>query len=115
MLTASQAHFRSGERFVDRRTGLREEPRPILADVQAVLETYAEFAVDGDHRLVAEAHPRLNRSLVPSDEVRPLVAIEADAVAGPMGKTGNPVVGAEARLGDHLPCGRVNSLARRSG
>src|SRR5262245_61157343 len=86
----------SRKRLVDRRARLTEELRAALSDVEAVLEADAELAVDGDHRLVAEAHARLQRRLVAAHEVRPLVAIETDTVAGPVGKTRHLVVGTEA-------------------
>src|SRR5262245_65164398 len=96
------ARRRSCKRLIDGRAGLREEFRAVLGDVQAILEPDAELAVDRDHRLVAEAHAGLQRRLVAAHEVRPLVAVEADAVAGAMRQAGHLVAGAETGVGDHL-------------
>src|SRR6185436_18997619 len=82
-----------GLRLLDRLRLRREELRPALGDVQAVLETNSELAVDRDHRLVAEAHARLDLRRVPSHEVRPLVAIHADTVPCAVWKTRHLVVG----------------------
>src|SRR5437763_9355720 len=86
----------SGEWTIDGRTWLGKKLRAALGDVETVLEPDPEFAIDGDHRLVAEAHARLERRLVAADEVGPLVAVEADAVAGAMRKARHFVVRPES-------------------
>src|ERR1043166_6852721 len=105
----------SGKWTVDGRTWLRKKLRAVLGHVETVLEPDPEFAVDGDHRLVAEAHARLERRPVAAGEVGPLVAVKADAVAGTMGKTGHFVVRSEAGVGDDLARGRIDGLARHAG
>src|SRR5262245_28326221 len=102
----------SRERAIDRRTRLGEEFRAALGDVGAVLQADAELAVDRDHRFVAEAHARLQRRLVAAHEVGPLVAVEADAVAGPVGKARHLVVGTEAGVGDHLASRSIDRFTR---
>src|SRR5262249_46525325 len=52
------------EWLVDRGALLAEELRTAFGHVEAVLQTHAEFAVDGDHRLIAEAHAGRERRLV---------------------------------------------------
>src|SRR5262249_37139680 len=101
-------------RPVNRLTRLREEVSALLVDVHVVLEPDAELAGYGDHRLVAETHAGLDRRRVGFHEVRPLVVVEADAVAGPVGQAWKFVSGPEAGVGDHLACGRVDRLARRA-
>ena len=86
----------------------------VVGHVDAVLEADAELAVDGDHRLVAEAHARRQRRLVAAHEVGPLVAVEADAVAGAVGQSRHLVVGTEAGVGDHLARRGVDGFARRA-
>src|SRR6185312_14449484 len=92
----------------------REHPRSVLRDVQTILEPDAELAIDGDRRLVAEAHAGLDPGRVALHEVRPLVAIESDPVAGAVRQAGHLVTRAEAGAGDHLPRGRVDGFARRA-
>src|SRR5262245_29920717 len=65
------------KRLVDRGARLGEELRAALGDVQAILQANAELAVDGDHRLVAEAHAWCELGLVAAHEVRPFVAVHA--------------------------------------
>src|SRR5437763_14729771 len=93
----------SGKGLIDRRARLREELRTRLGDVQTVLEPNSEFAVDGDHRLVAEAHARGDWRLVAAHEVGPFVAVEADAVAGAVRQPGHFVARPETGVRDHLP------------
>src|SRR5207247_3129510 len=102
----------SRKRPVDRRTRLREPLRAGFGDVETVLESDPELTVDRDHRLVAEAHPGLQRRLVPPHEVRPLVTVEADAVTCAVRQAGHFVIGAEPGVGNHLARGRVDCLAR---
>src|SRR6266487_574162 len=105
----------SSEWTVDGRTWLSEKLRAVLGDVQTVFESNTELAVDGDHRLVAEAHAGLQRRLVAANEVRPFVAVETDAVAGTVGKTWHFVVRAETRVGDHFARRGVDRLTRHAG
>src|SRR5436309_2763833 len=101
----------SGEWTVNSRTWLGEKLRAVLRDVQAVFESDAELAVDRDHRFVAETHARLQRRLVAANEVRPFMAVEADAMARAVGKSGDLVVRPEVRVRDHLARRRVDRLA----
>src|SRR5215207_6638657 len=89
----------SAERLVDRHTLRREEAGALLGDVETVFQADAELAIDGDHRLVAEAHSRRDRRGVAADEVGPLVAVEPDAMAGAVRQSRHPVVRAEAGIG----------------
>src|SRR5262245_35237767 len=70
----------SAERPIDGGTLRGEEAWPLLRDVQAILEPYSEFTVDGDHGLVAEAHARLYRRRVAADEIGPFVTVHPDAM-----------------------------------
>src|SRR5215831_15216280 len=92
----------------NRLTLRREKLRSALRDVQTVLEPDAELAVAHDRRLVTEAHARLDLLRVAFDEVGPLVAIEADTVAGAVGKPRDLVAGTEPRIGDHPARRRVD-------
>src|SRR6266536_5079659 len=105
----------SSEWTVDGRTWLGEKLRSALRNVEAVLQSNPELAVDGDHRFVAETHPRLQHRLVAANEVRPFVAVETDAVAGTVGKTWHFVVRAETRVGDHFARRGVDRLTRHAG
>src|SRR5215831_15786850 len=104
----------SPERPVDRLALPREEHRALLGDVKTILEADPELAVDRDRRLVAETHPGLEPRGVAPHEVRPLVAVEADAVAGAVREARQFVAWAEAGLGDQTACRGVDRLARRS-
>ena len=101
-------------RLFDRRTLWREHLRPCVGDVQTVLETNPELAIDHDRRLVAEAHSRLNLGRIPTDEIRPFVAVETDTMPGAMRKTWNLVVGTKPRAGDDFSRRGVHRLARRA-
>src|SRR6476659_3351843 len=80
------------KRLVNRGRLLRKEAHAVVSHVDAVLEPDAELAGDRDHRLVAEAHPGRERRRVALGEVRPLVPVEADAVAGAVGEARQLVV-----------------------
>src|SRR5882672_10087715 len=104
----------SGEWTIDGRTWLGKKLRTVLSDIETVLEPDPEFAVDGDHRFVAEAHAGLERGLVAADEIGPLVAVEADAMAGAMRKARHFVVRPESGVGDDLSRSGVDRLARHA-
>ena len=93
---------------------LGEHFRAALGDVHAVFEADAEFAVDGDGRLIAEAHAGLNFRLVAFDEIGPFVTVEADAVAGAMRQAWDTVAGSETSLGDDIAGGGVDGFTSRA-
>src|SRR5262245_14713346 len=101
-------------RLVDRLAGLREEMCTGVVEVHAVFEPNAELAGDGDHRLVAEAHAWRHGCLVALHEVRPLVVLEADAMAGAMGQAGRLVSGSKAGVFDDLARRRIHRLTWRA-
>src|SRR5688572_21259622 len=104
----------SGEWLVDRRTRLRKVCRATLGHIETVFEADAELAVDGDHRLVAEAHAGRKRRLVAAHEVGPLVAVEPDAMSSAVGKPWHFVIRSEAGVGDHLAGRGVDRFTRRA-
>src|SRR5262245_44320640 len=105
----------SSEWTVDGRTWLTEKLRSALSDVQAILQSDAELAVNRDHRFVAETHARPQRRLVAANEVRPFVAIETDPVSRAMGKPRDFVVRPEPGVRDDLACRRVDLFAGHAG
>src|SRR5438876_9622313 len=105
----------SSEWTVDGRTWLGEKLRSGLRNIEAVFESDAELTVDRDHRFVAEAHAGLQRRLVAANEVRPFMAVEADAMSRAVGESGDFVVGAETCVGDHLARRRVDRFAGHAG
>src|SRR5581483_5991444 len=104
----------SAEGLINRGALRGEHLRAAFGDVEAVFQTDTEFAVDGDHRLVAEAHSGLDAGLVAAHEVGPFVSVESDAVAGAVRQARHLVIRAEAGVGDHLARGGVHRLAGRS-
>src|ERR1700679_2086433 len=74
----------SGKGLIDGRRLLCEGARAVLGDIHTVFQTNAELAVNGDHRLIAKGHTRLQLQLVAAYQVGPLVNIQADSVTGPM-------------------------------
>ena len=87
--------------------------RAVLRDEDDVLVAHAHLAGDVDPRLVAEAHARPELGRVALHQVRPLVAVHADAVAHAVREVLVP--GPEAALLDHAPSGRVHRLASTPG
>src|SRR5690242_15049382 len=65
---------RLSERLVDRRTLRAEQPRPRVRHVKTILQPDAEFPVNRDRWLVAEAHARRQRRSISAYQVSPLVA-----------------------------------------
>src|SRR5215510_6203215 len=106
---------KSAERLIDRRALGGEQARALFGEVETVFQSDAEFTVDGDHRLVAETHSRPQQSLVSPNEIRPLMAVEADAVSGAVRQPRNLVVGAKAGVGYHFARSRVHRFASRAG
>src|SRR5207244_8458870 len=82
--------------------------RPRLRDEDAVLVADAHLAGDVDPGLVGEAHPRPQLRRVAAHQVRPLVAVHADAVAHAVREV--LVAGPEAGLLDHAAGGGVHGL-----
>src|SRR5437660_687112 len=91
---------------------MSEEFRTLISDVEAVFETNAELAVDDDRRLVAEAHPGLNWSLVAAHKVGPFVTVETNAVARAMRQAGHFVVRTKAGIRDHFARRGIDHLTR---
>jgi hypothetical protein len=58
----------------------------VFSDVPVVFEADAEFASDVDAGFVGEAHAGDEWSVVAADEIGPLVAVHADAVAETVGE-----------------------------
>src|SRR4029077_5546062 len=80
-------------------------------DVETILQTHAELAVDHDRRLIAKAHARLNRRFVAAHEVSPFMTFKADAVAGPMRQARRFVIRTKACVGDYFSRGVINGFA----
>ena len=85
----------------------------VFGDVPVVFETDAELAGDVDAGFVGEAHAWSQRSGVAANEIGPLVAVHADAVADAVGEVF--IVGAVAGGGDDIACGCVDGLALHAG
>src|SRR5919197_870503 len=64
--------------------GVQRLRASIVGDDRDVLDTHAEAAGEVNAGLDGERHTRAKRLGVPRDEVRMLVAVEADPVPGPM-------------------------------
>src|SRR6476660_9339262 len=96
------------ERILERRTLRRHELRAIRGDDHVILESHAKLARNVDPRLVAERHARLELLCVALPEVRPLVAVHADAVADAVREV--LVARAEAGVRDDLAGGGVHRL-----
>src|SRR5258708_2924342 len=108
MRHGSRALPGSAERLVNCHALLRKKARTILGDVEAILKTHAELVVVGDHRLVAEAHSRLELGLVALHEVGPFVSIESNAVSGTMRESRDFIARSIARVGDDLSRRRID-------
>lgn len=102
-----------GEGIFERGALRGEHVASIGGDDPVVFEADAELADDVDSGLVGEGHVGFERKGVASDEIGPLVAVHADAVAEPMAEV--LVAGAVARVGDDLAGGCVDGLAGGSG
>src|SRR4051812_35650460 len=100
------------KRLVDRRALLREKSWPIRRDIETVFQANAELTIDHDCRLVAKTHPGLDRRLIATHEVGPLVTVEPDTVPGAMRQSGDFVIGTKPGISDHLARCGIDSLAR---
>src|SRR5712691_11905137 len=98
----------SSKRLIDRGTLIRKELWTRFSDVQAVLQTNSELAIDDNRGLIAEAHAWLDRGLVAAHEVGPFMSIESDAVTRAVRQSRSFVVGTKARVGDHFARGGVH-------
>src|SRR5437763_15677069 len=72
------------ERMLQARALRREQLRAVCSDVHVVFQTHAELAANVNPRFIAEAHAGLQPQSVAAHQVRPLVAIHADAVSEPV-------------------------------
>src|SRR5438132_11893534 len=88
------------ERLIDGRALPAEGARAVFGDIQAIFQTHAEFAIDGDGGLVAETHAGFQLRLVAAYQVGPFMAVQPDAVAGPVGQPRNLVARTESEIGD---------------
>src|SRR6266478_3509094 len=98
-----------GEGVFEAGTLRGEHLAAVFGDVPVVFEADAELAGDVDAGLVGEAHAWGEWGGVAADEVGPLVAVHADAVAEAVGEV--LVVGAVAGGGDDVAGGGVDGLA----
>src|ERR1700753_1775818 len=103
------------EWLIDSRALFGKHARTVFGDIHAIFQANAELARHGDRGLVAEAHPRLDERLVAAYQVGPLMAVEADAVAGPVRQAGKFVVRSEPGVGDDFAGGGVHRLAGGAG
>src|SRR5271170_6713717 len=108
-------HYRSGggEGVFEAGALRGEHLAAVFGDVPIVFEADAELAGDVDAGFVGETHARGERGGVAADEVGPLVAVHADAVADAVSEVF--VVGAVAGGGDDVARGGVDSLALDAG
>src|SRR5882757_4517041 len=108
-------YYRSsdGERVFETWALRGEHFAAVFGDVPVIFEADAELAGDVDAGLVGEAHAGGERCGVAADEVGPLVAVHADAVADAVGEMF--VVGAVAGGGDDVAGGGVDGLALDAG
>src|SRR5689334_23685399 len=97
------------ERLLQGRAGRGEQLGAFLGDVHAILQAHPELATLVHPRLVAETHARRQLALVAAHQVRPFMAVHADAVAQAMREVA--VVGTEARVGDDLARGAIHRFA----
>src|SRR5260370_27282842 len=102
------------KRIVNRRTLMREKLRTVLSDVKTVFQANSKLAVDHDRWFVAKAHAGLNRRLVATHKVSPLVTVEADAVTGAMRQARRLVIGTKAGFAEHFPRRIIHCFARRA-
>ena len=85
----------------------------VFGDVPVVFKADAELAGDVDAGFVRETHAGGERSGVAADEIRPFVAVHADAVTYAVGEV--LVVGTVAGGGDDAAGGGVDGLALDTG
>ena len=93
MLLQTGVHFvRAHLNGILQRTGeLREGLRSGLGHVPAILEADAELAGDVEAGFVRETHAGAQRSGIAVHQISGFVAVEADAVAGPMRQAGQAI------------------------
>ena len=84
------------KRIVHRVRSRGEPLRPRCRHMEMVFQTDTEFTRHTDHWLVAETHAFGKRGIVAADQIRPLMNIHADAVAGAVRQAGQLVIRAEA-------------------
>ena len=85
----------SGKRLIDRWAGLGKVPWPLLSDIKIILQSDTEFAGNNNHGLIGETHPRFHRTFVSDHQIDPLMPVQSDPVAGPVGKARQFVTGAK--------------------
>ena len=88
-----------------------EEMRAVGANVQAVFESYAEFARDGDGGFITEAHAHSDGGFISFHEVGPFMPFHADAVTGAVGEAGQAIVFGESGIFDHFSRCGINDFA----
>ncbi len=115
VVTTGPDHYRSGdgEGVFEAGTLRGEHLAAVFGEVPVVFEADAELAGDVDARFVGEAHAGSERCGVAADEVGPLMAVHADAMAETVREVF--VVWAEAGSGDDVAGGCVDGLALDAG
>src|SRR6266550_5686661 len=106
--------WRLPERLFNRWTLLGKKLRPGRSDVETILQTDSKLTIDHDRWFVAKAHPGLNRRLIATHKVSPLVTVEPDAVTSAMRQTRRLVIGTKARVRQNFSGGVINCFARRA-
>ena len=111
--SSTRAAVRLWRRVVRGRGFGGEHVASVWGDDPVVFEADSELADDIDARLVGEGHAGFEDGVVAADEIGPLVAVHADAVAEAVGEVF--VVGAVAGVGDDFAGGVVDGVAGCSG
>src|SRR5581483_1392908 len=96
------------KRILQRRALRREQLSSVLSNVHVIFEAHAEFSTDVDSRLIAECHSGTQLQRVSMNEVRPLVAIHANAMSEAMREVLVPWF--VSCIGDYFPCCGINRL-----
>src|SRR5438105_7125804 len=114
MNTARIKWWRLPERLFNRWTLLGKKLRPGRSDVETILQTNAKLTIDHNRWFVAKAHPGLNRRLIATHKVSPLMTVQTNAVTGAMGQTRRLVIGTKACIRQNFSRGVINCFARRA-
>src|SRR6185295_820177 len=102
------------KRLINRLALLGEKLWTVFGDVQTVLEPDTKLTIDHDGWLVAKTHPRLNRRLIPANEVRPFVTIHSNPMTSSMRETGHFVIRPEACVNNYFSRRCVYNFAGRT-
>jgi len=102
----------SGKGVLYGRARLCEPVGTVFCHVDAVFLPDTELAADADHRFIAKAQPGREGRCVASDNIVPLMNLEADAMAGAVRQAWQAISGAKAGALDHPARRRVDRLHR---